>query len=330
MPSVLVTGASGFVGSHIVQALRAQGIAVRCLVRRTSRLDLLRPSAPEFAWGDVSEKATLGPALKGVDAVIHCAGLTRARSRSEYFRVNADGCQNLYSACTEIKGQLAKIVHISSLAALGPAIEGKPVNEETVPRPVSDYGASKLAGQRIAEARMDRLPISVIIPPPVYGPGDDDFLAFFKLVSRGFAPLVGRRPCTLSLIYVKDLAGAVLRVLFSARAIGRRYLVSDGCHYDWRDVAGAVGVAVNRRPRYIHLPAWAARIAGMIGDLAATITGKPRLLSSEKVRELLQTSWTCSAQPIYEELGYRAEYPLQRGVKETLAWYRDKGWLPRP
>jgi nucleoside-diphosphate-sugar epimerase len=327
MHSVLVTGASGFVGSHIVQALRARGIAVRCLVRRTSRLDVLRPSAPEFAWGDVGEPETLGPALAGVDAVIHCAGLTRARSRSEYFQVNADGSRNLYCACTAHKGRLARIIHISSLAALGPATAEKPVTEDNSPRPVNDYGESKLAGQRMAEACMDQLPISVLIPPAVYGPRDIDFLAYFKWVARGFVPLVGRRPCTFSLIYIADLVEAILRVLFSERAAGRSYLVSDGCYYGWTDLADTVGAALNRRPQYVYLPASAARIVGMIGDLTARVTGKARLISSQKIRELLQVSWTCSSQRISEELDYRAAYLLEAGVRETLAWYRENSWL---
>jgi len=327
MQNVLVTGASGFVGGHIVQALRAQGIAVRCLVRRSSRLDFLRPSAPEFAWGDVRKPETLAPALAGIDAVVHCAGLTKAGTRREYFQVNADGSQNLYSACREHKGRLARIVHISSLAALGPAIEGKPVTEDSAPHPVSDYGESKLAGQRIAEHWMNELPVSILIPPAVYGPHDADFLVYFKFAAHGFVPLLGRRPRFLSLIYGRDLAEAALRILSSERAAGRSYLVNDGGEHSWAEVADAIGAAMQRTPRHIHLPVAAGRILGMMADLGAKLTGRAGLISSQKVHEFLQISWTCSSRRIGNELDFHPRYSLKVGMRETLAWYKENSWL---
>jgi nucleoside-diphosphate-sugar epimerase len=327
MELILVTGASGFVGGHIVPVLRARGMAVRCLVRPSSRVDMLHACAAEIALGDVGEPETLERALVGVDAVVHCAGLTKARSRGEFFRVNVEGVQNLYSACMVHRHRIRKIVHVGSLAALGPASAGKPVTEESPPHPISNYGASKLSGQLIAESHMDRLPISIIIPPAVYGPGDVDFLIYFKLVSRGWVPVFGRGPHSISAIYVADLAEAIVRVLLSEQTTGRSYLVSDGCEYSWTDIAEAIGTAMNRKPRYLYLPAAAGRMLGLLGDMVATFTGEPMLISSQRIRDFLQVSWVCSARRICEELGYVVRHPLAVGVRETLDWYRANNML---
>jgi nucleoside-diphosphate-sugar epimerase len=327
MHTILVTGASGFVGGHIVRLLRARQVAVRCLVRRTSRLDFIQPSAPEFVWGDVNDQESLKAALDGVDGVIHCAGITKARSRTEFFRVNAEGSRNLFMACKERRGRLAKIVHISSLAALGPAFDGKPVAEDAPPHPISYYGESKLAAHRIAENCMKELPVSIILPPAVYGPHDVDFLVYFKLIARGFAPLVGRHPRFLSLVYAQDLAEAALLALFSDRATGKSYLVNDGGTYSWTDVTDAIAATMNRRSRRIHFPVAAAKLLGRLGDLGSGLTGKALLLSSQKVHEFCQNAWICSSLRIAEELGFHPRWNLESGMRETYLWYKENSWL---
>jgi nucleoside-diphosphate-sugar epimerase len=327
MRTVLVTGASGFVGGHIVRMLHSKQIAVRCLVRRTSRLDFIQPCAPEIAWGDVNDLESLKAALNGVDGVVHCAGITKARSRGEYFRVNVDGSQNLFSACKELGGKLVKIVHISSLSALGPAMDGIPVVEDAPAHPVSDYGESKLAAQRVAEGFMDKLPISIIMPPAVYGPRDSDFLVYFKLAGRGFAPLVGRQPQFLSLIYVRDLAEAALEALLQDRATSRSYLVNDGNTYSWTDIIDSIGRVMDRKPRYIRFPVLAARFLGGLGDLGQKLTGRALLISSQKIREFQQDAWTCSSHKIREELGFCPRFTLETGMRETYSWYKENAWL---
>jgi len=327
MRTVLVTGASGFVGSHIVEALHSRGIGVRCLVRRTSGLDFIASLQPELALGDVTLPATLAPALEGADAVVHCAGLTKAASSRDYFRVNEEGCRNLYAACMDFRPRLARIVHIGSLAAFGPAADGRPITEESPPRPVSDYGRSKLAGQRVAETYARDLPINVVIPPAVYGPRDRDFLVYFRLVDRGIMPFIGRAARHLSLIYARDLAEAVVRVLMSESATGRTYLVDDGSVQSWAGMAAAIGRAMGKTPHRVYIPAVVARGAGMMGDLLARLRGKPVLLNGQKVKELLQSMWICSSDRIREELGFRAAYSLEEGIRETLAWYREHQWL---
>ncbi len=327
MQKVLVTGASGFVGGHVVHALQARGMAVRCLVRRTSRVDFIESMAPDLAIGDVTQPETIGPALEGIDAVVHCAGITKSPSKAGYFKVNEQGAKNLYAACRAHAARLTKVVHVSSLAALGPSTGGAQVTEDCIPHPVSDYGESKLAGQRVAASFMGAFPLSIVVPPAVYGPRDADFYLYFKLIARGIVPLLGPGTNHLSLVYVKDLAAAIVDILISKRSPGRSYLVDDGVVHTWSSVACAISQTMNRSPRAVHLPVIAARVAGVIGDLRSKITGKASIVNSQKVREFLQASWTCSSRRVCDELGFRPQYPLARGMEETFTWYKEKGWL---
>jgi len=327
MRRVLVTGASGFIGGHIVHALHARGIGVRCLVRRSSRLDFIIPLAPELALGDVTQPETLEAALENVDGVVHCAGLTRACDRAAYFRINEGGTRNLFAACKARAAHIAKIVHIGSLAAFGPSNEGTPIAESSAPRPISDYGESKLAGHYAAEAGMAELPVCIIAPPAVYGPYDDAFLVYFRFAAHGIVPVIGRNPRYLSLIYVQDLAEAAVDALIDDRTAGKVYLVDDGIIQSWTSLADTIGRAMKRAARHIYVPVAALRCVGAIGDLRARVTGKAPLIHSQKIRDFLQKAWTCSSQRIRDDLGFRPQHTLERGIEETLCWYRANGRL---
>ena len=327
MRKVLVTGASGFVGGHIVRALQLRGVTVRCLVRRSSCLDFLQPLEPEVTFGDITRPETLPLALEGIDGVVHCAGVTKARSRAGYFLANEGGTRNLYAACRECRHDISRIVHLGSLAAFGPSNDGTPVTEASTPHPVSHYGESKLSGQRLAQSFMNDLPISIVAPPAVFGPNDGDLLVYFRFARLGLAPLIGKGDRTLSLIYAEDLAGAVSEVLFNQKESGGTYLVDDGAVHTWTEVAGAIGRALNRSLRTVRIPVTAVAAAGIAGDVVSRLTGRAGLISSQKVRELRQRSWTCSSRRIREELGFRPRHSLEQGIRETLAWYRSHGWM---
>ncbi len=327
MRKVLVTGASGFVGGHVVHALHERGFAVRCLVRRSSRLDFIAPLSPELAYGDVTEADRFAEALEGVDAVIHGAGLTKAPSLREYLRVNEEGCRNLYAACRARTRALAKIVHIGSLAAIGPAVGGAPVTETSAPHPVSDYGRSKLAGQQIAESCQKELPIAILLPPAVYGPRDVDFLVYFKFVGGGIMPRIGKSARPISLVYVKDLARAAVELLVSDRTAGAAYFINDGCIHSWEKVAEVIARIMGKTPKSVPVPVTVLRCAGALGDLYSKLAGRTPLFNSQKVREFLQEGWICSAQRIRDELGFKPQYSLETGMQETFSWYKEHKWL---
>jgi len=327
MKTVLVTGASGFVGGHVVEALVRNGIRPRCLVRRNSRLDFITNWSPELVFGDVSALSSLETAVKGVDGIVHCAGVTHALSLAEFLRINADGCRNLYQACLAKNPDIQRIVHISSLAAMGPSVPGRPVQEGQESRPVSNYGRSKLAGQHIAEAHRDKLPIVILMPPAVYGPFDRAFLGLFACAKRGFSPVIGRAERWVSLIYAKDLARAVLVCLESEKAAGNEYLLEDGHSHTWREVTAAIGQSLNPSCVRVRIPLWVVQMAGVVIGGVARCSGKPALFDPDRLKDFLQPAWTCSAARISADLGFVPQYTLEQGIAETGRWYREHHWL---
>lgn len=327
MNRVLVTGASGFVGSHIVRVLAAEGISVRCLVRGKSRLDFIKQYHPELVIGDITEPATLSKALQGVDGIVHCAGLINATTFRQYIKVNQEGSQNLYEACKKTSTDLKSIVHISSLGALGPSINNELVTEEREPQPISYYGESKLGGQKVAESCMQELPITILIPTAVYGPFDIDFLAYFKFIKKRIMPFVGGKTRYVSLIYAKDLAQAVFKSLVNTNAIGKKFLVEDGAIQTWESIAQTICKAMEKDPVRIHIPVSIAKGVAFFMDLVSIVSGRAQLLNSQKVRELLQPAWICSSARIRSELGFQPRYDLEKGIRETLEWYQRNNWI---
>jgi nucleoside-diphosphate-sugar epimerase len=327
MKKVLVTGASGFIGLHVVKTLMAQGVAVRCLVHKNSRLDFIKPFQPELVPGDILLPETLRPALQGIDAIVHSAGLKTAPSYQKFLAVNETGCRNLYRACTQVNSGIGRIVHISSLAALGPSRDNNPVTEEHLPKPISYYGKSKLAGQRIAESFMKDLPISILLPPAVYGPFDKDFLTYFRCVKRGIMPVIAGQDRFFSIIYVKDAVAAVLACLSSPQSVGKKYLVEDGCTQSWSSMSKTICTAMGKAPLKIPIPMPVIKLVGLAGSLLAKLSGHAPLLNSDRIREFLEPAWVCSSQRIRQELGFQTRYPLPEGARETSDWYVEKGWL---
>ncbi|MBN1895009.1 NAD-dependent epimerase/dehydratase family protein [bacterium] len=323
----LVTGANGFVGSHLVSALLAEGSRVRCLVRRTSDLRWIRGLPVEFASGELSDRASLLRAVRGVNRIFHLAGVTRANSRESYFRANARGTENLLSAVSEAAPGIAKFVYISSLAAAGPSRTGAPVREDMEPEPVSWYGMSKLEAEKNCLSYSDRLPVSILRPPPVYGPRDTDFLIYFKLIARRINPALGWGSRYASLVYVDDLIQACLAAGGHPDSRGRIFfVVSDEC-VSYSDLASAIAHAMGKRAFTLRVPFAALTVAAACQEMVSRWTRKPSLLSLQKVKELRERSWVCSGERIRTMLGCRPRFSSLAGIPGTVAWYRREDWI---
>ncbi len=207
MKLALVTGATGFVGSHLVELLAEAGVGLRVLVRRTSRSEALEALGAERVVGALEEPVSVARAAAGVDVVFHLAALTRARTRSEYFRANAEGVRTVARAAAEAG---ARLVYLSSLAAVGPSVDGRPVAEGAVPRPITQYGRSKLAGEEACSSAAERLEVVILRAPAVYGPRDRDLFRFFSMAARGVLALPSGPERRLQMIHVRDLAQALV------------------------------------------------------------------------------------------------------------------------
>ncbi len=324
---MLVTGANGFVGSHLVEALLAQGYAVRCLVRRTSDLAFIQDLPVEWAYGDIARGDGLEAACEGIDAVCHLAGATKARDRETYFCVNAEGTRRLLNACEQAAPDLRRFVYASSLAAAGSSPDGRPIDESRPPRPLTWYGQSKLQGEQFCHEYEDRLPVVILRAAAVYGPRERDIYFYFQMVNRGLKLLLGRGERRASFIFVQDFVTLILRALEDERAAGQIYFAAEGRDYDWREVSEMVAEALGKRAARVTLPEWLLPVIAAAAGFQARITKRPALLNEQKLIELRQPYWVCSAEKARRELGFEAQHDLATGLRLTAQWYRENGWL---
>ncbi len=326
---VLVTGASGFLGSHIAEGLAAAGHQARVLVRKTSSREFLRGFVNEEAIGDVTDAGSLRDAVSGVDAVVHAAGLVKARSEAEFVAVNRQGTANLLSAIEAAAPDLQRFVYISSLAAEGPSEDGNPRPAGATERPLTAYGRTKLAGEEVARASRLAGRTVVFRMPVIYGPRDPGLLPFFRLARRRLAPLLMGGRNRISIVYVEDAARAVAEAATGLRraVAGRTYYPEDGHVYSWGDLLSAVEEAVGRRALRLSAPRWAFSVAALASEAFGRVAGRAVPLTREKVREMAQPYWVCSHESLQRDLGWSPRVEIRAGTRLTGEWYRAQGWL---
>jgi nucleoside-diphosphate-sugar epimerase len=324
---VLVTGATGFVGSHLVDQLIERGKSVRCLVRQSSKLRYLKHPNIELVYGGLDESTDWEAALADVDTIYHVAGTTFARRAKDYFTVNHQGTEAVLAQALKRRNEIKKFVHISSLAAVGPGPDGKPVNEDTLPSPITPYGRSKLLGEEAVHAVADLLPVTIVRPPAVYGPRDYGIFEFFKAVKGGMFPMIGRNDKRVSLVHVRDLADGIILAGESEVSAGRTYFISSEDDYSMRAVADLIAALMRRRLRSFAIPRSVAYGVALAAEAGAALMRRPPVINRDKVIDLSQTSWTCSIERARSELGYNPRVPLEAGLRETLEWYKGEGWL---
>ena len=322
---VLVTGASGFIGSHLVERLVGLGYEVRCLVRRTSSLAWLPVAQVRLVEGDLATGAGLGAACAGAGLVFHLAGVTKARSAADYHAGNAGATARVVEACAE--AGVPRLVHVSSLAAVGPAGDAAPLNEDAPCRPVSHYGKSKLAGERVVRSSAMAARATIVRPPVVYGPRDTDVLHIIRAAGRGWIAGIGRRERFFSLVYVKDLVEGLAAAGTCPGAAGRTYFLAQPEPLSWSEFGAAAAGICGRRARHLAVPRPAAWALGAGAEAWARLTGRPGIISRDKIAEACCPYWTCSPARAEREIGFRAATGLREGMAETIAWYRQMGWM---
>jgi nucleoside-diphosphate-sugar epimerase len=324
---VLVTGGTGFIGSHLVEALLAQGHEVRCLVRDTRRPGWISglPSVT-IAQGSMDEPRSLLESVRGVDQVYHLAGLTRARAAREFSRINGEGTQHLVDACLETPGGPRRLVHLSSLAAVGPTPMATACTEDVTPHPVSPYGSSKLQGEAAVLDVRDRLHVTVLRPPVVYGPRDRGVLEIARWVARGLLPMPAGPSRTLSLCYVQDLVTALLTAGEAEVPSGEIFHVAGEGAFTWEEVGDALGDALGVHPTPLRIPVPILLALATGADAWARVTGRAGYFSRGKVREAAG-HWLCDTDKARRQLGVALAVGLSEGAAATVKWYRAAGWL---
>jgi dihydroflavonol-4-reductase len=326
-PKVLVTGANGFVGSHLVEGLLDKDYQVRCLVRKTSNLKWLSNLKVEYVYGDISIKDSLKDVVREVGIIVHSAGLTKAKNREEYFKANAEGTQNLAEACLEVNPKLQRFIYISSQAASGPGEDERPKDETAPCRPVSHYGESKLEGEKIVLSYSSKIPVTIIRPPAVYGPRDTDMLGFFKVAKSGFRISFGKGESYISLVYVKDLADGIILSAENPQAVGQIYFIADDRVYSWREAFTIIAGAMNKKTVPLKIPKSIVFFLAFLSENFCRLLGKTPALNVQKAKEITQRYWGLDVSKAKTDLGFVPGYPLNKGAAETVKWYQENGWL---
>jgi len=316
---ILVTGASGFLGSHVAEMLTELGHTVVALVRKSSNTKFLSGlPRVELAVGAVEDRDSVFSAMKGVDGVVHAAGLVKARGEDEFFAINTEGTRNMLDAACEVAPGLKRFVFVSSLAAIGPSHDGRPVPGDAEPRPVTHYGRSKLAAERLVAEVKDRLPVVVLRPPMIYGPRDNESFAFFQSVSRRFLPYLGDGKNTLSVIYATDAASACVRALDSDVPSGKSYFIDDGEVYVWRDMLGDIERALEAKALIrVSVPFSLLRGVAFATEGIGKLTGKAVMLTRDKVNELSAPHWVCDSTDTRNDLGWEPKVKWPEGTRNA-------------
>jgi dihydroflavonol-4-reductase len=322
-----VTGGTGFIGSHTVEHLLQQGFKVRCLVRRFREgVGWLEGLPVEVQRVSLLDVDALKEVAQDAEYIFHIAGVTKARRHHEFFEGNVTTTKNLLEAASG-SAHLKKFCLISSLTAAGPSQDGTPLDESVSAHPITNYGISKLQAETLCQLHAKNIPIVIIRPPAVYGPRDRDVLELFHWLKRGVKPILGDPRKTVSIIYVTDLARAVVEATVSERTAGETYFVSDGAVYLYTEMIERLAALLGKRTFTLRAPApLVYAVAGMT-ELLAIFSSTTPYLNLDRARDLIQPHWVCSPKKIEEQIGFKSCVSFTDGLRQTFEWYKEHGWV---
>jgi len=317
----LVTGATGFIGSHLCEELTRRGYQVTCLSRKTTNHTWIGSLNLTYIKGDCTVRESLRDIVDEFDFIFHLAGLTKSCTPDNFFSVNSFGTDNLVRTVAERNRSVKRFIYVSSLAAVGPSKNGAPVDEHTLPSPVSSYGKSKLEGERAVLKFKDIIPVTVVRPPAVYGPRDRDMLMMFRMIKKGFFFDLGK--CYYSLLYVDDLVQGILLSAENKEAIGNIYFLCDGKIYTSEEIANEISSALGVKARPVKVPKFTMPLFAAISERI----NKQGIINRDRVKDFRHTHWICDARKAEKEIGFSPKVGLKEGVRWTADWYRNHQWL---
>jgi len=318
---VLLTGATGFIGSHLAEELLKKNYQVYCIVRNPEKLRFLKGFNVNIIQADCSDRNSLEKIDWNFDYIFNLSGITKASHPEEFFQSNYIGSKNLIEIVVKRCSQLKRFIHVSSLAAVGPCKNGIPVTEDTEPSPVSEYGKSKLLGEKAILNYKNQIPVTIIRPPAVYGPRDSDFLTFFKMVKAGLVFYLTEG--LYSMVYVDDLIEGIILASQSDKAIGEIFFIAESIPYSTHQIVSAISEALGKRPLKIKIPQG-------IGSFLIKVFqkfDKKSIINSDKLKELCQPCWVCSTKKAEHLLGYKTKRNLKEGMEWTAKWYKMNHWI---
>ena len=322
----LVTGSTGFIGSHLVDSLIKKKYKVYCLIRKSSNLKWIKDRNVELITGSYWDKASLSRAVKGMDYIFHVGAVIDAMEWDTFYKVNVEGTVNLLNVCAEVNPNLKKFVFVSSIAAAGPAKERKPVKESDACHPVSLYGKSKCLAEEAVARFFDKLPIVIIRPTNVLGPRQRQLYSSLKLARKRIIPLLGNGDKQTSLVFVQDVVQALLLAAEKKNIRGRTYFVSDGKAYSWRDILKFITKELNLSI-VIKIPFPVLMVIAFLNEMIAKVTGGSPLVTRKGILSVRNNYWLHDISLIRKELGFSPGIRFEEGMRDIIDWYKDKNLL---
>lgn len=324
---VFVTGANGFVGSHLVRGLLRLGHTVRALIRPSADRSRVGELPIEWITGDLDDLAALAEGCRGAQWVIHCAARVKAPDLDAYRHANATGTGHLLEAALGAADTIERFVYLSSMAAGGPSTNGYPRVEDDPNDPQTPYGISKLEGEMLVRTHADRLPVSIVRAPAVYGPEDTEVLGFFQAVDWHVKPIFSGQPSRLSIVHVADLVEGILLAAALPSAVGETFYIAEPEVYDMATMEDIIQASLDTWALRIWIPKPLLMGIATVCEWVGKAGGFTPKLNRDKASDFLQTDWTCSVEKAERLLGFEAKIPFARGARQTVEWYRAKGWL---
>lgn len=325
--NILITGATGFVGSHVAERLVADGHNVRALVRGTSDLKWIRGLDIETVKGNMLDPASLKDAMQGIEAVVHIAGVTASNTKQGFIDGNVTATKGLLEAAKLYAPNLQRFVHISSQTAGGPSPEGVLRTEDMPANPLTTYATSKLGAE---EAVMEYYTVfngTILRLPVIYGPRDSAVHTFFQTVSRGIKPLIGFSEKYVNLLHVTDIAESVSLALTSDKAKNRLYNIGSSEHKNWRELSDIAAKIMNKRGIFVNIPHAAVTLIAGLSEAASKFKTKPSVLNWEKRLDITESRWMMDTSRVTNELGFIPKVSVEDGFRDTIEWYKKEGWL---
>lgn len=324
---VLVTGGTGFIGSHLVERLIHEGHQVCCVAKDRLNSVFLESLGIEIVLGDLNNGMDLETILDGVECIYHLAGVTRARLNKEYYEGNYLTTKNFIHVCARSCNRLKRFVYVSSQAAAGPSLDGRPITEEGPYHPVSHYGKSKMLAEKEVLRYSDKMPVTIVRPSAVYGPRDQELLQYILLIKKSLQLLIGFRKKWLNLVYVDDLVSGLLLAGERLQAVGESFFIGSEFSCTTEEMGRTIASTLNCRPIRIRIPHLAVFSIAAISENISKLTGKKIFFNLQKAKESVQTSWIFSIEKAKTRLGFSPRFSLSEGIKKTYLWYSKNGWL---
>jgi len=322
-----VTGANGFVGSHLVDYLLGKNFEIRCIVRKSSNLQWLEGKNVKIYDCGLFDKDGIREAFRDVNYIFHVAGVVKAKDEGGYLIGNVEASRVLLEVASEEKNSIKKFIVVSSQTVSGPALDGKPVTEEMKPNPLTTYARSKLKQEEIALGYKDVFPVTICRGPAIYGERDTEIFIYFQLFNKGLTTMIGFDKKELSLLHVSDLAEGLYLAAISDKANGQIYFISSEKFYTWNEVGNITSKVLNKKAFRIRIPHFIVFTIAAFAQFFAMFSSKPATLNIEKAKDLTQRYWICDTSKAMREIGYRQKVSVEEGIKRTCEWYKQMKWI---